>query len=287
MGPKNQRKPEVTPSKQSKKQRLSSPAASLTTTRTRGHVDSDEEVMRSNMAASSNNSKRLQFDDVEDSGEEPPRWFSLFEQRLDHRLQQLDYVARELEQLTVKVKEQDEKIKGVEYDVKGIDERVEALKEENKSLFLKLDDIENRSRRINLVFHKVPEKQGQERENCMETVTEIINNFVGFDTPCESIVERCHRTGRRDPDKPRIIHVAFNSFSVREKVRKACIAKFKSSTFHGVKLGVGEDFSKHVIQLRQTKMARFKQLKEEGKQPFFVFPASLKYRVNGQLISVD
>jgi len=289
MGPKQQRKADLTPSKEAKKQRVSSPLSAARGRNADLVVGDDNEVMmRSNMAASSSRKQRLQFTDEHD--DEPPNWFCSYEQRLNMRLEKLDFVAGQIEQLTTKVENNEKRIDGLEYDVTGLNNRMKSLSdrltEENKQLYEKIDDLENRGRRINLVFHHVPEKIGT-TEDCLETMTDIINNFVGFDTPCSTIVERCHRSGQQGGDRPRIIHVAFSSYMVREKVRKACIAKFKESSYHGVKLGVGEDFSKRVSQLRKAKMPGFKQLKEEGKQPFFVFPAALKYRVNGRLFSAD
>ncbi len=284
MGPKQQqRKADRTPTKvSSKKQKLSGPESD----RVDMDANDSETEVRGHAMAAPMASKLRRYSNEESSGEdESPRWFSLFEMRLDQRLNKLDEVAEKIDGLTLKVEEHDQKIEGLQFDLNTVNERMKTLKTENEQMLLKLDDLENRGRRINLIFYNVPE-QPNTHENCLDTVTDIINNFVGFDQPCSTFVERCHRTGQKG-NKPRIIHVAFASFATREKVRKACIAKFKQSSYKGTRISVGEDFSKRIVQLRKEKMPRFRALKEQGKQPFFVYPAFLKYRVDGTLFSAE
>ena len=71
-------------------------------------------------------------------------------------------------------------------------------------------------------------------------------------------------------------------------MRKACIQKFKESTYKGQKIFVGEDFSKRIQTLRKNQMDEFKRLQREGKKPFFIYPAVVTYRdVNGRVITLD
>ena len=62
---------------------------------------------------------------------------------------------------------------------------------------------------------------------------------------------------------------------------------FKEAEYHGKKLFVAEDFSQRIMRQRKEKMDHFKQLKTEGKRPFFLYPAKLAYRqASGKLIVV-
>ena len=165
---------------------------------------------------------------------------------------------------------------------------VKSLQKENNDLKAKIDDIENRSRRSNLVFYGIPEhKEG--REDCFKTMNELLQGFVGIDINPEHI-DRCHRTPtHRTPDqsKPRMIHVAFSSFQTREIVRKACIQKFKDNLLDGRKAYVSEDFSRRVQLLRKAKMADFKRLQEQGKKPFYVYPDTIKYKEDGKVVTYN
>ena len=133
------------------------------------------------------------------------------------------------------------------------------------------------------MFHGVPESP---KENCQAAVQDMLMKFVGL-AAGDVVIERCHRTPstplpRVEPENekrpPRIIHAAFSSYSTKEKVRKACVAKFKTARFNGNKIFVSDDFSKRVINMRKEKMGKFKQLKDENKKPFFLYPDRLAYR---------
>ena len=174
----------------------------------------------------------------------PPAWFtkffSGFEVRLEQRLDVI--VAKRLEVLSSTVKEHGEKITACVIEVEDLKSQVKKLKLDNDSLSQKIDDMENRSRRVNLVFHGVPEAVSAQREVCTDVINDVLQSFVGLSAADYSI-ERCHRTptgpvptaqpspSQKQEDvvqpKPRIIHVCFGSFLQREKVRAACVKKFR------------------------------------------------------------
>lgn len=211
--------------------------------------------------------------------ETPPRWFVHFFKDFEKRLD---------EKFTKKIEEVQEKVDAIDITVSNLEREVKELKKVRSSLEVKIDDLENRSRRCNLVYHGLPEKPG---EKCQEAIESLLSDFVGVDmTAPGTAIERCHRTPAtpRDDGKPRIIHVAFSTYSGKEKVRKACIEKFKSQKFQGNKLFVSDDFSRRVLSMRYEKMGKFKKLKDERKKPFFLYPARLAYRGgDGKLCIID
>ena len=222
-----------------------------------------------------------------DDQRQPPQWFINFSQKLDDRFSRLEermelLLVKRLDEFEVKLDENAEKITACSIQLDDVVVELKKVKKEKEEMLEKLDDLENRSRRSNLVFHGVPEGPG---EKCQETVEVLLRDFVGMSSD-EFPIERCHRTPsgsvstRSSKDKPRIIHVAFTSYVAKEKVRKACISKFKDkdNTFKGAKIYVSEDFSKRVMQKRKNKLDHLKRLKDEGKKPFFLFPDRLAYR---------
>ena len=235
--------------------------------------------------------RSLDFQNVAGDDDPPPTWFlrffQAFEQRMDEK------ITFKLNELCVKVKEHDEFIAACKLEMESLQDEIKVLRKDKSNLVEKLDDLENRSRGCNLVFHGVPESKKQEREDCLAVVEELLTGFVGLQKQ-DYVIERCHRTPsyplspRQDQKTPpRIIHVAFASYPTKERVRKACISKFKSTSFKGSKIYVSDDFSKRVIQLRKEKMSKFKSLKEENKKPFFLYPDRLAYRgLEGKLIFV-
>ena len=217
-------------------------------------------------------------------GQSTPQWFTLFVQRFEERFSRMEekmetLLVKRMTEFESKLEENIEKTTACSIQLDEVMGQMQILKKEKEEILEKLDDLENRSRRNNLVFHGVQEVQG---EKCEDTVKALL--AVSGISADECPVERCHRTPSRSTgvasEKPRIIHVAFSSYSVREKVRKACISQFKQRDFNfkGAKVYVSEDFSKRIMQKRKNKQDDFKRLKSEGKKPFFLFPAKIGVR---------
>ena len=211
----------------------------------------------------------------------PPRWFVQFfvgfEQRLNVK------ITKRLDEVCEKVKEHDESLTACSIQMDNLEKQVQDLKKERSELIGKLDDLENRSRRNNLVFHGISETEGP-KEQCQQVIQEMLTQFVGLSVN-DFEIERCHRTPSSPPPttenerrSPRIVHVAFSTYSAKEKVRKACIARFKADLYRGKKIFVSDDFSSRVLRMRKEKMEKFKQMKDEKKKPFFLYPDRLAYR---------
>ena len=90
-------------------------------------------------------------------------------------------------------------------DLKADNVTVEALKDE-------IEDLQNRSRRNNLVFYNIPEKA--EGGDCISFIQDFISQHMGLETLCGHVeLERAHRTPSKAPaagkKRPRPMHVAF------------------------------------------------------------------------------
>ena len=240
-------------------------------------------------------------DEIESGQSRPPQWFidyfNGFEARLENYIETI--TLAKCNELSYKVDQQNEKLSACSMQIDDLESQVQKLKLENTHLGNKIDDLENRGRRNNLIFHGIPEQAQPQSSNTREdvavTLQEVLQDFVGL-SASDYKIDRCHRTptvppirpqGGDQDQKPRMIHACFTSFSDKEKVRIACIQKFKvkDAKFHGRKLFVAEDFSKRVMNQRKEKMDDFKKLKEEGRKPFFLYPAKLAYRATtGKLV---
>ena len=212
-----------------------------------------------------------------------PVWFTSymtsFEARLENRIQSV--ITDHLADLSAKLDEHEEKLTSSSIQISDLEQEVKKLKVDREDLAQKLDDLENRARRNNLVFYGVPEKAAT---STLSVMKEVLEDFVGLPSK-DLCIERCHRTptnttaSREELEaKPRMIHMCFSSFQAKEKVRQECVSKFKSSKFQEKKLFVSEDFSKRVMQRRKNKMEEFQKLKGQGKKPFFLFPDRLAYK---------
>ena len=175
MGPTNpQRKVDRTPDKtDNKRQKLSlSPAPGK-------HVNTGDTGVKCHtaMAASMNINTRQAARSLSSSlnDEQPPQWFvqyfDQFESRFEQRIGNI--ITTKFEELNAKLVEHDEMIKDVNYDVEILRSELKKwkkLSDDNESLVSKLDDIENRARRNNIVLFGVLEV---ESENVPQTVSDI------------------------------------------------------------------------------------------------------------------
>ncbi len=205
------------------------------------------------------------MDNSHDSGgaPRPPQWFIEFEHRQDQRFNKVFDECKELfEGLKI---EFEQRLSEMTEKAKALDTRVKLAEQ-------KLDDLENRSRRCNIVIFNLPE--GEEGQDCFGFISGLIHKECDL----KPTIQRAHRTGVRKGDKPRPIHVALAFFQEKEACKRALSEVFKKKKFGGSKLFVSNDFSQRVQQMRRDKMPEVRKLREEGKQAFLVYPATIKIR---------
>ena len=102
---------------------------------------------------------------------------------------------------------------GMKLDIENLKDEVQKLTAALKEADLKIDDLENRSRRNNLVLFNVPE--GMEGKDCAKYVGDLIQEAAQGATPLPNAIQRAHRSDQRkestggDAPRPRPIHVGF------------------------------------------------------------------------------
>lgn len=110
-------------------------------------------------------------------------------------------------------------------------------------LVLKVDDLENRSRRNNLIIYGIEEPARESNEELLNEVTECFQKNLEVTT---SATERCHRFGRKVGNKPRPVIIKFLDY--REKTSVLTNAfKLKGTT-----MSISEDFSSRVREVRRN-----------------------------------
>ena len=245
----------------------------------RSEVTDMTDAMEASNSAALSQSSRVFEEEHEDVA---PLWFQRYFKEFEWRMEAMP---------VSKLKDQDDKINSVQFDCNANAADIKTLSSKCKELEDKLDDIENRARRNNIVIYGVPDNG--ERENTRDVLQHVLADFVDVNPEIVNKIQRGHRTPTFPPpgmditQKHRMIHVAFPSYLHKELVRKQCIAKFKNQEFQGRKLFVSDDFSKKIIEKLKRKMQTFKNLQKEGKKPFFIFPDVIKYRDgDGKLITV-
>ncbi|XP_077501139.1 uncharacterized protein LOC144111926 [Amblyomma americanum] len=108
----------------------------------------------------------------------------------------------------------------------------------------KLDELENRSRRNNLIVRGVKEEESESEEDLLQKV----NNDI-FDKILKQrvdTIERIHRLGKREPGRDRPIIIKLTDFRDKMKIMSNCF------NLKGTQFSVNEDFSKRVVEIRKN-----------------------------------
>ena len=138
----------------------------------------------------------------------------------------------------------------------------------------KATDLEDRSRRNNLVFYGIEEKTDpKDPEDCEDILLKeviIKSGFIKAEDLHESIFDRAHRIGRRNNDgRPRPIIARFTYYKDKEMVLKNC------NKLRGSNVNISEDFSKQTLQIRSELVNKSKNVKDQHE---YVKSFRLNYR---------
>ncbi|CAN7951509.1 unnamed protein product, partial [Ixodes pacificus] len=151
----------------------------------------------------------------------------------------------------------------------GAHQTFERIEKDSLQCNYRLNELEDRSRRDNLLFHGVDDAANESWTQAEEKVLSLLSNHLNVNISHEQIA-RAHRLGPFVDGKCRPLIVKFESFKIKEQVL-SCRSGLKNAHF-----SIAEDFCP------ETRMAR-RQLLEYGKRQGAVF--KLRYNklfVNGK-----
>lgn len=137
------------------------------------------------------------------------------------------------------------------------------MKRAIENLESKIDDLENRSRRNNLIIYGLNEEQDETSEMLEKTVNQKVIKDILEMNPVE--IERVHRIGKPDPNKTRPI--IFKLLDWRQKSQ--ILARGRKLKDTGV--SIGEDFSKRVRDIRKKLWASAKTNRENQEKVSLAF----------------
>lgn len=160
--------------------------------------------------------------------------------------------------------------------VSACQEKITELEANIKTISKKLDDLENRSRRANLIIYGIEEKDTENSEILERVVSDEIFGKL-LNTPISGI-ERIHRLGKKTDQKIRPVILKLLDCRDKTRVLKNCF-KLKGTTF-----SISEDFSRPVQQIRKKLWESTKINRDKNDKVFLTFD---KVRVNGQLYAWD
>jgi len=158
-------------------------------------------------------------------------------------------------------------LEGLNQELETVKQTVEKKADQAKmeQLEKKLDEMENRSKRNNIVIWNIPE--GAEKDaSCLELVNKVFYEHMSLQEGIE--VMRAHRTNiikrrenaTRGASLPRPIHVYLLRYTDKEYVLRNAASKLRDNPFQEANLYISDDVSKSVREER--KMLKERHLDE-------------------------
>lgn len=214
--------------------------------------------------------------------------------------QMLEKILKKQTKTTKTLKHQTKNLKHVETTVANIQEKINAIEanmgrltkcekllaecdetcrstsKQVQYLVAKIDDLENRSRRNNLVIYGVTEEQKEDVESLERKVKkEIFKDILGVDVLS---IERIHRVGYPQRERQRPVVLRLNNFVEKNKILSRC------QKLRGTDISISEDFSETIREARAKLCKSAAEDKAKGAKVSLVFN---KIKLDGKLYAWD
>ena len=160
-----------------------------------------------------------------------------------------DAILTKLTSLETKTSELSAGLEGMNQEMEAVKQTLQKKADivQVELLEKKLEEMENHSKRNNIIIWNIPE--GAEKDSsCLAPVTSILTEHMGFE---EIEVMRAHRTNikRRQSATsgaplPRPVHVYLLRYTAKEYILRNAASKLRENPFHEAKLYISDDVSK-------------------------------------------
>ena len=151
-------------------------------------------------------------------------------------------------------------------ETKALGERVTFL--ENK-----VDDLEARSKRNNIILHGIPRKANETWQECEDEVRGMISGKLEFSD--EVKFDRVHRVSSK-PNSPIVARCTF--FKDKDRILRS------KQKLKGTKIFIGEDFSARVREMRRKLVPHLKEARNQNKRAAMVYDHLV---IDGQKFGLD
>ncbi|KAH7980702.1 hypothetical protein HPB49_018384 [Dermacentor silvarum] len=181
-----------------------------------------------------------------------------------------------MNEMSIKLSSIDKKLDDISATVTDYTCNVDELQSEVVKLVLKVDDLENRSRRENLIVYGIKESVAENQQS----LEQVVSKSILADTLKDPnvAIERIHRIGR--PMEGRCQPVIYKLVAGRDKpnILKNC-KKLKGTAY-----SISEDFSQRIQLIRKKLWAAAAEHRKKGDKVMLSFD---KIKINGKLFRWD
>ena len=182
--------------------------------------------------------------------------------RLAHMEQNFDQKLSNLSQtMATAYNEVKDKVSDLQDKYDDVCRENDLLRQELDSVKTKTDDLENRSRRNNLLFYGIQREDKESNTECETKVHNFLRDTLGI-VAHNVMFDRVHRTGKK-ADSPIIARCVY--FKDKQMIMKLK-SKLKDTHF-----AVKEDFSDNVREIRKALYPFLKHAIDSGKRASIVY----------------
>lgn len=136
-----------------------------------------------------------------------------------------------------------DKLDNIQTVLQEYKEKCDAQLTQIPALSSRVETLENRSRRSNLIFYGFPESNAKETAAaCEELVTNLCHTRLGVD---DILIEKAYRLGKQSTDRNRPIFASFRFLKDKERIM------FNARKLKGTNLSISEDLSESVRVVRK------------------------------------
>ena len=204
------------------------------------------------------------------------------DKKIDILKEENSKIKKELTDLRESVQYHSDNVDEVNKKLEDIDKRIEGIKlDEITEDFVtkikkKLADLEDCSRRNNLLFDGFQEETNETWEETESLITDFVKEKLGIEE--DILIERAHRTGkiqRNDGtrNRKRTIVVKFLNFKDKSRI----LHTYREKKLWKEKVFVNEDFSEETASIRKGLLQKAKDLRSQNKVAKVVYDKSIVY----------
>ncbi|XP_049267962.1 uncharacterized protein LOC125756943 [Rhipicephalus sanguineus] len=182
-------------------------------------------------------------------------------------LKQLREIAADIKDIKenrlVEIEKKVDALSNLEEKVTSCQDRLSHMNQVVLTHERKIDDLENHSRRPNLVIFRLPQPEG-ENSGSLETAVNkgIFHDLLELEPVA---IERIHRLGRPSPNKNRPVILRLLDTRDKTLIFKQC-HKLKNTA-----ISISEDYSQKVCEVRRKLWASAKENRERGDKVSLAF----------------
>ena len=192
-------------------------------------------------------------------------------------------LERETRKMNSEINTMDAGLTTLNNEVSALRGEIMAKEERINNLHMKHLYLESYSRRENLKFFGIPEKEanveeGGETLDTRAVLNQFLETALGFQDPKSNIeIQWVNRVGKSNKGKPRPILARFLRFQDRERILR------QGFKLKGMEYMMLQDFPQEIIEKRRKMMPKLKEARGKGLRVSFSKSEPDKLIINGKI----